>query len=698
MKRRRARRPSAHEGVVPEGVELPKIKGELLKLSKRGTWQPRYFYIKGCYLHYAKKAGGVHLGAIEITGKNSVVRLDDDQLIVKGLCGDIHDEQTEVRPVRIFTLKFNPIDNSQHPSIFKWNTSLLAAQVALRAALPTEAAAAASGRDVAAATAVLLGGLTASSGADAAQSAASPLKSVKGAEQLFQLTDARFADLHEALIVAGEKSEGDDDTIDKISFVTTTISHLLADATPARQARAKVVLECVFDAFVEYAAHIHGEEAGTAVLVESLATGFQRIWQHGDAEETCRALFDVYNVSGSTFIAASALHEVHEHLIVFANACLPLAERESAVDLEQRVHESVAAALKKFGEDPTEGSLTFQQFKQMCAAITASSRPVTPRLPTPAVADEAPSASAPSMAPAVEPTSTAGPLPTAVSQPQPQRSPSQPRPRASARADAIAAPGHWADPCALLLHATRGALAESKSEVLSATAPAAPSQVGRRGSTLLFGTQRGRTVEEESDAAADGYHRPATDDVVAIFDVASGLYATAAAKEVKLKAQGRLLDPRCLFRVTHEGKSSDNYDTISLRSVVEKHCVGFTRLGNLACAYDRGGSGTSQPNSVFTAVTVPIVPRKGEDAQAAVRRPDGVQIKLRCAAPNGWLGKTDRARKQRVVLVKTRKEASAFEIVLVRRGGVLHAPADPSMTYASKFMDAPTADAGALVD
>ena len=163
----------------------------------------------------------------------------------------------------------------------------------------------------------------------APQSDATEMAGLQYARQLFKLTDARFVDLHEALLVAGEKSEGDDDTIDKVCFVATSISHLLPDATSARQARAKVILESVFDVFVDYAAHIHGEEAGTGVLVESLATGFHRIRQHGDAEKTCRALFDVYNVSGSTIIAASTLHEIREHLILFANACLPLVERES---------------------------------------------------------------------------------------------------------------------------------------------------------------------------------------------------------------------------------------------------------------------------------------------------------------------------------------------------------------------------------
>ena len=672
-------------------------------------------------MHYAKKAGGAHLGAVELAGKNSVVRLDDDQLIVKGLCGDVHDEHTEVRPIRIFNLKFNAIDNSQHPSIFKWHTALLAAQVALRAApLPTSTErpavdidAAVSDADVAAATTMLFGGFAASSGANAAGDTATSSKkrpvtpplttlgwtvadaapsataSLQDVRKLFKLTDARFADLHDALRVAAEESEGDGDAVDKVTFVTTTISHLLSDATPEQRARAKEILEGVFDFFREFAAHAHGEEARTTVVVETLAVGFQRIRLHGDAEETCRALFDVYDVEDSHFIDASELHEFHEHSAVFANACLPLAERKTVATLEKNVHETVTAVLEKFGEDPAHGLLSFDQFKQMYAAITASML-IAEAAATPGVAGAAPSASAPAEAPAVEPTSTAGPLPTALTGPQPRQ-------RASARQSAIATPGHWADPCAFLLHATRGALAESKAEEVSAASPAPPSKVGRRGSTLLFGTQRGLTIAEESEAAAAGYHRPTDDDVVAIFDVASGLYATAAAKEVKLKAQGRLLDPRCLFRVTHEGKSSDNYDTISLRSVVEKHCVGLTRLGKLACAYDRVGNGTSAPNSIFAAVAVPLVPRRGEegkDAQSAVRRPDGVQIKLRCAAPNGWLGKTDRATKQRIVLVKTRKEASAFEVVLIRRDGVLHASADPSVTFASKFVDAaPSADA-----
>ena len=79
------------------------------------------------------------------------------------------------------------------------------------------------------------------------------------ARQLFKLTDACFVDLHTSLIVAGEKSEGDDDTIYKVTFVATTISHLLSDATPTQRARAKGILESVFDFFVEYTTHIIGD-------------------------------------------------------------------------------------------------------------------------------------------------------------------------------------------------------------------------------------------------------------------------------------------------------------------------------------------------------------------------------------------------------------------------------------------------------
>ena len=196
--------------------------------------------------------------------------------------------------------------------------------------------------------------------------------SLKAVRQLFKLTDARFEDLHEALLVAAEESERDDDTIDKVTFVTTTVSHLLSDATLEERVRAKEILEGVFDFFCEFTAHKHVEAARTTVHVETLAVGFQRIRLHGDAEETCRALFDVYDVNDSDFIDASELHEFHEHSAVFANACLPLAERQSVAALEAHVNDTVTAVLENFGEDPADGLLTFEQFKQMYAATTAS--------------------------------------------------------------------------------------------------------------------------------------------------------------------------------------------------------------------------------------------------------------------------------------------------------------------------------------
>ena len=95
--------------------------------------------------------------------------------------------------------------------------------------------------------------------AAAKHSDATEMAGLQYARQLFKLTDARFADLHKSLIVAGVMSEGDDDTIDKVTFVTTAILHLLSDATPAQRARAKEILESVFDFFVEYTTHIIGD-------------------------------------------------------------------------------------------------------------------------------------------------------------------------------------------------------------------------------------------------------------------------------------------------------------------------------------------------------------------------------------------------------------------------------------------------------
>ena len=160
---------------------------------------------------------------------------------------------------------------------------------------------------------------------------------------------------------------------------------------------------------------------------------------------------------------------------------------------------------------------------------------------------------------------------------------------------------------------------------------------------------------------------------------------------MKLKPQGKLLDPKCLFRVTRHGTSGDRHDCVSLTNVVSGKRVGVSGSnGGFECKFQGDGfvDATVKPSCIFDAVVVPNY-TANEDEVASMgefSKPPGVQVKLRCkvvavkrnASTTGWLGKTNRKSKQRVVVVKSRVAGSAYEMVLIRRDGVMHPSAHPS--------------------
>ena len=263
---------------------------------------------------------------------------------------------------------------------------------------------------------------------------------LKDARMLFKLTDVRFIDLKDELIAAAADEEiGGEDQIDKGGFVTCATEHLMDEATPEEQVRAKEILEGVFDFFLEFGQKARAAQASTTVAVENIAIGFQCIRLHGDTEETCRAIFELYDHDGSGTIEAAELHEFEEQSAVFSNACLPVAERKSVDDIEELAEHAVEAMLKRFGEDAETGKLDYEQFKkvytemmadQIAAEIKSSAvpsapaaeapaadydaRPTTPPLPS-APAAEAPAAEAPAAeAPAAEAPAAEAPVQQSV--------------------------------------------------------------------------------------------------------------------------------------------------------------------------------------------------------------------------------------------------------------------------------------------
>jgi hypothetical protein len=135
-KRRKARRMSAESLTLNP---IHEIEGALLKKSKRGAWQPRYFKTHSHYLLYQRKEGGEFLGGVDLAGAEATIELikvrgrggkQVDALRVIGLDGDSH-STGEVRELRMFELRANTKAKGG-PTVQEWHHQLLETQVALR--------------------------------------------------------------------------------------------------------------------------------------------------------------------------------------------------------------------------------------------------------------------------------------------------------------------------------------------------------------------------------------------------------------------------------------------------------------------------------------------------------------------------------------------------------------------------------------
>ena len=215
-------------------------------------------------------------------------------------------------------------------------------------------------------------------------------------------------------------------------------------------------------------------------------------------------------------------------------------------------------------------------------------------------------------------------------------------------------------------------------------------KTARRGSTLMFATPSGRSASIAAMAEGSGYTAPVESDVIALYERDAKLYATATAAEVKLKPQGKLLDPRCLYRVRYREHSVDGFDRISLESVSTGKYLGV-KNGIVSCSLPYTKSnGAVQQACVFTAVVVAEDDFDHDGGDAVTGRPDGVQIKLRndvVGARGGsrWLAKTARQKKQRIVVAGTRRGASNFEMLLIRRNGEFTFPIKCDMHFLPSF-------------
>ena len=107
FKRRKARRMGATD-VAPSHH----IESVLLKRSKRGRWQSRYFSTKSHYLLYQREKGCEYLGGVNLSGPEVSITLNDGpgvvDLRIVGLDGDEHAEaRGEMRELRSFELKLS---------------------------------------------------------------------------------------------------------------------------------------------------------------------------------------------------------------------------------------------------------------------------------------------------------------------------------------------------------------------------------------------------------------------------------------------------------------------------------------------------------------------------------------------------------------------------------------------------------------
>jgi hypothetical protein len=150
IKRRRARRLSAISIAASTpgatGATLGsawkhdhEVEGYLLKKSKLGRWQRRYFKTQSHYLLYSLKKGSDVLGGVDLAGEGSAVasftaRDGAECIRVSGLDGDDHgapDGTACAPPTRKMELRRDAsVEGS--PTIAWWHTELLAAAAALR--------------------------------------------------------------------------------------------------------------------------------------------------------------------------------------------------------------------------------------------------------------------------------------------------------------------------------------------------------------------------------------------------------------------------------------------------------------------------------------------------------------------------------------------------------------------------------------
>jgi hypothetical protein len=129
-KRRKARRGSIDSVDAPPASAM---EGPLLKKSKRGAWQQRYFTTKSHYFIYAKAKGGESMGAVDIVGPQSTIALVGAELVVTGLDGDMHSfKKGETRMLRTFVLDSTSGGTANTPTLDEWARELLAMQRAMR--------------------------------------------------------------------------------------------------------------------------------------------------------------------------------------------------------------------------------------------------------------------------------------------------------------------------------------------------------------------------------------------------------------------------------------------------------------------------------------------------------------------------------------------------------------------------------------
>jgi hypothetical protein len=140
VKRRSARRMSA----CRDAPTSRRIEGVLLKQTRRGAWQRRWFSTKGRYLLYQRKEGGEYLGGIDLGLPDANIALVDftgrdglqyGGLRVQGLSGDAHsDFAGEARPLQTLALQDVNYAADGGPSSREWYDALVAIQLVLGAA------------------------------------------------------------------------------------------------------------------------------------------------------------------------------------------------------------------------------------------------------------------------------------------------------------------------------------------------------------------------------------------------------------------------------------------------------------------------------------------------------------------------------------------------------------------------------------